>query len=229
MREQPLRADRYEARLVYKWQQDRRLLFGGSAAVLLLIGAFASRLELGYYTFERSYIALVAMVLAYCEEKRQRPAVALIAVGVAILFNPLIPVRLVRTTWFPADLAAAAGFAWIALEGFSKSHRRSILAYCPAFLILAAALIPRLDFSRAGDGTNTMNVDTSLTVESLSRNSLELGPVEGDPFADIPRTGVVNSQSATPPPSLAADNANEVAVNEDGNTGNATSNGAIPK
>ena len=79
---------------------------------ILLVVATSELLPYGYYTFTRIVTCAVAAIIAFVGF-RDRPvsqwsvALALIA----ILFNPFIPIRLSRQTWFYLDIGAASLFA----------------------------------------------------------------------------------------------------------------------
>jgi hypothetical protein len=170
----------------YDWKQDRRLLFGIVGAALLLVGAIGTGLPIGFFTFERWYVCLVAAVIAYFEEKRRRALGALVAVVAAILFNPLITIHLNRATWFPIDLATAVWLAWIALEGFASNKTRWILRLCPGLVIVGAGLFSQLDYRRFGRALENMKLAISAAPASdTSNDTVTLVAVEGDPFANL--------------------------------------------
>jgi len=78
--------------------------------VVLVIAT--ARLPYGYYTFTRIVTCGAAAIIAFvCFQAR--PIIqawsALLAL-VAILFNPIIPIHLNRSTWFYLDLIVAAVF-----------------------------------------------------------------------------------------------------------------------
>lgn len=76
-------------------------------AALLVMATFD--LPYGYYTLLRIVVCAFAVAVFACAwdgatPKRIWP---LIFVGVAIVFNPLIPIHLERATWFFLDVGAA--------------------------------------------------------------------------------------------------------------------------
>lgn len=78
-----------------------------TTAALLVIAIFD--LPYGYYTLLRIAVcafAVAVFALAWNNTAPSRPW-PLIFVGVAIVFNPLVPVHLDRATWFYLDLGAA--------------------------------------------------------------------------------------------------------------------------
>jgi len=84
-------------------------------AVLLLVAV--APLPYGYYTFTRLVVCLSAIFFAYSGfvsgDKSLWPW---IAVAVALIFNPLIPVHLSKDVWMYLDVAAAAFFGALAYK-----------------------------------------------------------------------------------------------------------------
>jgi len=79
-------------------------------AVALLIAL--APLPYGYYTLLRIIVCGAAALIAYQHYEKEREVsfwVALMA-GVAILFNPIIPVHLNREIWAPIDIITAVIF-----------------------------------------------------------------------------------------------------------------------
>src|SRR5712664_1637944 len=78
------------------------------AAIVLVVAAFP--LPYGYYTFARIATCLACGILAWTcfVGQPSAPAWGVVLVGIAILFNPLIPIYLKRQTWLWLDLASAA-------------------------------------------------------------------------------------------------------------------------
>jgi len=93
-------------------------------AALLIVAT--SRLPYGYYTFLRiavfGFSALVAFLSWENDTFARIWSVAFI--GLAILFNPLLPVYLNRGTWFYLDIGAAIIIVahLLAVRGFSKQN-----------------------------------------------------------------------------------------------------------
>lgn len=68
----------------------------------------------GYYIFLRWFVAGSAGFLAWVSFNLNKPIIALIAVFLALLFNPIVPVHLDRGTWSVIDLVAAGFFGFSA-------------------------------------------------------------------------------------------------------------------
>jgi len=76
--------------------------------ILLLLAVLP--LPYGCYTFLRLVIFIGGLFLAYQIHKQKQFGWAIGLVGIAILFNPLIPVYLTREIWLPIDLVSAGLF-----------------------------------------------------------------------------------------------------------------------
>lgn len=76
-------------------------------AVGLLVAALA-RHQYGYYTLLRWVVCAVCVFAAYQAAESEKTGWPWALAVVAIVFNPLIPVRLDRETWAFVDLAVAA-------------------------------------------------------------------------------------------------------------------------
>jgi hypothetical protein len=77
---------------------------------LLLVAT--ARLPYGYYTFTRFVVCGVAgliAVIGWNEGPTSRKWSVFFA-GIAVLFNPIIPIYLKRGTWFYWDIGVAAAF-----------------------------------------------------------------------------------------------------------------------
>ena len=79
-------------------------------AVLLI--AATARLPYGYYTFLRIVVCGIAAWIAVTgfQESRTAKAWSILLALIAVLFNPIIPIYLNRSTWFYLDLGAAGVF-----------------------------------------------------------------------------------------------------------------------
>jgi len=72
-----------------------------------------ARLPYAYYTFTRVVTFVAAALIAYfgfLEKRRVVQVWSGLLVGIAVLFNPIVPIHLNRTTWLYLDLGAAAVF-----------------------------------------------------------------------------------------------------------------------
>lgn len=78
------------------------------SAIVLVVAVFP--LPYGYYTFTRIITCLTCGIFAFTSLNAKPPAPSwgVIFVGIAVLFNPLVPIYLNRQTWFWIDLTAAA-------------------------------------------------------------------------------------------------------------------------
>src|SRR4051794_22522312 len=61
----------------------------------------------GYYQFLRLAVTALAIWLAVAASRQQSTAWTIFGVGLALLYNPIMPVYLKRATWLPIDLVAA--------------------------------------------------------------------------------------------------------------------------
>ena len=79
------------------------------AAAAMLLGAMA-HWPYGYYTLLRWVTCLAGAFVAFLAFAWEKPRFAWPAVGVAILFNPLVPIHLDRETWRHIDIGTAVAF-----------------------------------------------------------------------------------------------------------------------
>jgi hypothetical protein len=79
--------------------------------VMLLIAT--ARMPYGYYTLTRIVVCGFAVLLATLawEGGSASRTWSVIFGAVALLFNPIVPIYLKRTTWFGFDIGAAVPFA----------------------------------------------------------------------------------------------------------------------
>lgn len=90
------------------------------AAILLIIGCF--HLPIGYYTFLRIVVCIVAVILLFYPMSESVTYRHIINGLVAILFNPVIPIYLhSKTAWVTID-AVAAG--WFIFQMIILIHKR---------------------------------------------------------------------------------------------------------
>lgn len=83
-------------------------LFSLGAAAMLL-GALGEW-PYGYYTLLRWVTSAAAVLVAIFAYQWQRIWAVVVFAFVALLFNPLVPVHLSRSTWRPIDIGAALLF-----------------------------------------------------------------------------------------------------------------------
>jgi divalent metal cation (Fe/Co/Zn/Cd) transporter len=79
------------------------------AAAVLLVAALA-RHPYGYYQILRLVVCAVSIYSAYLAAQFSRQGWLWFFGGVAVLFNPLLPVHLNREAWAGIDLGVAIGF-----------------------------------------------------------------------------------------------------------------------
>lgn len=89
---------------------------------LLAALLFACLLDLpyGYYQFVRWAAMVGFAVLAYDYHERGETKIALVLVGLALLFQPLAKVALGREVWNAVDVVVGVGLIWTANK-YSKS------------------------------------------------------------------------------------------------------------
>jgi hypothetical protein len=82
-----------------------------ACVILLVVAVF--RMPYGYYSFLRITICAAAALMAavsLLEQTRFDTAWMTLFVLIAILFNPILPIRLHRSIWFYLDLTSATLF-----------------------------------------------------------------------------------------------------------------------
>ncbi|MBP9781079.1 hypothetical protein KBC89_00295 [Candidatus Woesebacteria bacterium] len=80
-------------------------------------------LPYGYYTFLRLTVFVSSLFLAYQLYVKKRLNLSIVLTGLALLFNPVIPVYLSREFWLPIDLVSAGIFFYLRLY-FEKNKTR---------------------------------------------------------------------------------------------------------
>lgn len=79
------------------------------AAILLIVGCF--RLPIGYYTFLRIVVSIVAVLQFFYLGNKSVSYHHFVNGFVAILFNPIIPIYLhSKTAWMVIDIVVAVWF-----------------------------------------------------------------------------------------------------------------------
>ena len=92
-----------------------------AAAAMLVITA-AGHWPFGVYEFVRLAACTASAVLEWHSYQRNRPVWTLVLIGLALLFNPLIPIHFHRQQWVWLDTISAVIF--LAAPDFSKSQSR---------------------------------------------------------------------------------------------------------
>ena len=77
---------------------------------VMLFAAQGNGWPYGYFVLLRWVVCAAACLIAFVAQAWRRSEVAIVFGFVAILFNPIAPVYLNRSTWAPIDLAAAVVF-----------------------------------------------------------------------------------------------------------------------
>ena len=86
-----------------------------ASAVLLLVAL--GQQPYGYYTFLRWSVCASALLVAWVTWHSRAQWASYLFAGIAILFNPLVPVYMTRENWRPIDVACAVAFCCsLALE-----------------------------------------------------------------------------------------------------------------
>ena len=141
-------------------------------AILLLVAV--APLPYGFYPALRFLVCSYVLVLVYHEYSRRNAVSGWVVVlaGMALLFNPLLPVQLTREIWAPIDVGAA-----IALLSHSVAYRRSS-ATAPNEPRAAAAAQP--DTSPRSPTTSSPSFTSVGPVEGKAHSSTRTNAVERD-------------------------------------------------
>jgi hypothetical protein len=86
-----------------------RILF--VPAALCFIAIFS--LPYGYYTFMRLVVTGLSLYAAFNHSNKDEIQFWIL-LGIAVLFNPLIPIHLSRAVWMPIDIITGGYFAYLA-------------------------------------------------------------------------------------------------------------------
>lgn len=92
-------------------------------AFTVLIIALIPGLPYGYYQLLRWVVCGFSCYGALLSHQRNRQSWKWVFVGLAVLFNPLLPVHLSRQIWFPLDIAASIVFA-VSSKLFGESKQK---------------------------------------------------------------------------------------------------------
>lgn len=96
------------------------------ASIFLLLVAAFSRWPYGFYVFMRFMVCGSAVYLAVGSHKATKHSWAWVMGGVAVLFNPVMPVRMYRHDWRYFDLLAALIFViYVAIISWSRKADRT--------------------------------------------------------------------------------------------------------
>lgn len=96
------------------------------ASIVLLIVAAFSRWPYGFYVFMRFIVCGSAVYFAVGSHEAKKNSWAWVMGGLAVLFNPLIPVRMSRHDWRYFDLLAAFTFViYVAIISWSRKVGRT--------------------------------------------------------------------------------------------------------
>jgi hypothetical protein len=76
------------------------------ASIILLALAFTTRWPYGFYTFLRIAVCATAVWLAVEAYQFRKTPLAWVLAGLAVLFNPLVPIYMRRTQWRWFDFLA---------------------------------------------------------------------------------------------------------------------------
>ena len=102
--------------------QDRQVLITASAgAAIMLIAAVIGDWPYGFFTLLRWVVCAAAILVGIRAYGWQRIWAVPIFALIAILFNPLVPVYLSRSTWQPIDMLSAVLFLLAAIVVKSPS------------------------------------------------------------------------------------------------------------
>lgn len=86
--------------------RGRPVLIPALMAGVLLLAAVAP-LEYGFYTVLRIAVTVIAIWIALASVRSRQVGWVVVAIVMAILFNPLFPVWLSKDAWAPIDVAGA--------------------------------------------------------------------------------------------------------------------------
>ena len=79
-------------------------------AIVILAIAILPLPVYGYYVFSRITVTLIAVYLAVQAYKKDNSSQLLFMVGIAILYNPIIPIHLTKPIWVILNMLTAAIF-----------------------------------------------------------------------------------------------------------------------
>lgn len=80
------------------------------ASIIILLLAIFGRWPYGFYTLLRLVVSLSAIYMAIKANKLGKPIWLWLMIGTALLFNPALPVQLIRSNWQALDVVALVVF-----------------------------------------------------------------------------------------------------------------------
>ena len=86
------------------------VLFPGVTSFIMLLAAIPEGFSYDYYVLLRCVVCFSAIFIAWDSHKNQKINWLWPMGLIAVLFNPLIPFQLARTTWIIVDLISSATF-----------------------------------------------------------------------------------------------------------------------
>ena len=81
-------------------------------SILMLFGAIAEW-PYGYYVLLRWITCITSILVAFQAFEKNIDWVKVVFIVIAILFNPLTPIYLSRSTWIPLDIITAIFFIFV--------------------------------------------------------------------------------------------------------------------
>lgn len=81
-------------------------------SIFMLFGAIAEW-PYGYYTILRWITCVASILVAFQAFEKSIDWAKVVFIIIAILFNPLAPIHLSRSTWIPLDIITAIFFLFI--------------------------------------------------------------------------------------------------------------------
>lgn len=93
-----------------------------AAAIAFLLLAVLGSWPYGFYTILRLVVCGAAIYVAYAAARTNRAPWLWIMVGVALLFNPLVPVSFERELWRVLDLIVAIVFVVLILRNLRSGE-----------------------------------------------------------------------------------------------------------
>lgn len=160
---------------IYSWRTDYQLIGAGIAGALLILAALDLDYSHGFYTFLRIVVTITASACAWKAHQSGKVVTVVVACLVTILFNPLVPIDLDRSTWTPIDFLVALWFGWVATENLANAKGRPFLRFVPALsaigLIVAVGLVSMAKYSQSTSHYEPLEENLSNSNEDPLYNS----------------------------------------------------------